>query len=221
MKNNRIVVIYILVFVLLIGGAGFLYNTLTKDVQLDSFVQTSPSSKTEASASESSTGENESSSTEAATTNNGSEQNAADTKEELQAAPDFTVYDASGNQVKLSDYLGKPIVLNFWASWCGPCKSEMPGFENMYQKYGEQVQFLMVNLTDGSSETVESASAFVSDNGYTFPVFYDSDSDGAYTYGVYSIPTTYLINTKGELAAYSIGAVSETALENAIAMILE
>lgn len=237
MKNNRIVIIYILIFVLLIGGAGFLYNALTKNLQMDSFVVTNTSAETESSIPKNNAEESESSSVrdnsienEVSASQNNSMENESSAAEksdnnedtqQLQAAPDFTVYDASGNQVNLSDYLGKPVILNFWASWCGPCKSEMPGFENMYKKYGDQIQFLMINLTDGTTETVESASSFISDNGYTFPVFYDTDTDGAYTYGISSIPTTYLINTEGEVAAYAIGAVSESALENAIGMILE
>ena len=76
-------------------------------------------------------------------------------------APDFTVLDASGNEVHLSDFVGKPVVLNFWASWCPPCKSEMPDFEAVYQACGNDVQFLMVNLTDGNQETLTSAKAYI------------------------------------------------------------
>ena len=68
-------------------------------------------------------------------------------------APDFTVYDSQGTAVRLSDYRGTPVVLNFWASWCGPCQREMPDFDAVYQQLGEEVQFLMVNVTDGSRET--------------------------------------------------------------------
>ena len=88
------------------------------------------------------------------------------TEEEKYLAPDFIVYDSEGNEVALSDFLGQPVVLNFWASWCGPCKSEMPDFQEVYEEYGEEVQFLMVNLTDGSQETVESASDYIANNGY-------------------------------------------------------
>lgn len=64
-------------------------------------------------------------------------------------APDFTVYDADGNQVKLHDFIGKPIVLNFWASWCGPCQMEMPDFHEKYLELGDEINFLMVNMTTG------------------------------------------------------------------------
>lgn len=68
------------------------------------------------------------------------------------AAPDFTAVDGEGNEVRLSDYQGKPVVLNFWATWCGYCKEEMPDFQTAFEKYPD-VQFLMVNATDGVQET--------------------------------------------------------------------
>ena len=94
--------------------------------------------------------------------------------EQEQEAPDFTVYDAEGREVRLSDYFGKPIVLNFWASWCGPCKMEMPDFQEKYLELEGEVHFLMVNMTDGARETVETATAFLAESGFTFPVLFDS-----------------------------------------------
>lgn len=85
--------------------------------------------------------------------------------ETVTQADNFTVYDSELNKVRLSDNFGKPIVINFWASWCGPCTSELPAFDAMYEKYGDEVVFLMINLTDGQRETVEIVKKFVSDNG--------------------------------------------------------
>ncbi len=135
-------------------------------------------------------------------------------------APDFTVYDREGNAHKLSDYRGKPVVLNFWASWCGPCKSEMPDFQAAYQTYGSDIHFLMVNLTDGYQETVESASGFLADSGYSFPVYYDTDVDAARVYGVSAVPVTYFIDSQGYLIAVGQGALSAENLEKGIGMIL-
>lgn len=115
------------------------------------------------------------------------------------AAPDFTFYDIDGNPHTLSEFEGKPVILNFWASWCGPCKSEMPDIEAAYQEYGDEIQFLLVNLTDGINETVEIASGYIAEQGYTFPVYYDIDPEGvnplvgAEVYKVSSIPITYFL----------------------------
>ena len=75
------------------------------------------------------------------------------------SAPDFTVYDGDGNAAKLSDFFGKPLVVNFWASWCGPCKNEMPYFDKAAAER-DDVTILMVNLTDGQRDTVESVKKF-------------------------------------------------------------
>ena len=135
-------------------------------------------------------------------------------------APDFTVADKDGNAVKLSDFFGKPIVLNFWASWCGPCQYEMPYFEEAYKELGEDVVFLMVNLTDGYSETVSTAKKFLEGTGYTFPVYFDTLSEGAQTYQVYSIPCTYFLDSNGSLVTRNVGMITDDALRQGIDLIL-
>ncbi len=138
---------------------------------------------------------------------------------EKMMAPDFTVYDADGEEVKLSDYIGRPIVLNFWASWCSPCKSEMPVLEAAY-KENTDVVFMMVNLT-GGRETLESAKAFLADSGYTFPVYFDTELSAASAYYATSIPLTYFINGKGEIIANYLGPVTENIMKQGIELIKE
>lgn len=135
------------------------------------------------------------------------------------AAVDFTVYNADGTTVKLSDFYGKPILINFWATWCSPCKTEMPDFEKVYKDYGEDVVFMMVNMTSGR-DTVESASKFVADAGYTFPVYYDKDMDAASTYGAYSIPMTVLIDADANIVGAQVGILSEDVLREVLDSVL-
>ena len=134
-------------------------------------------------------------------------------------ALDFTVQDWEGNMVKLSDFFGKPIVLNFWASWCPPCKAELPDFDDACKKYDGEVVFLMVNMTDNQMETVEVAKDFIKTYGYDFPVYFDVSYEAAMVYGVRSIPQTYFINAEGEAVATATGMISANQLEQGIGMI--
>ena len=138
----------------------------------------------------------------------------------LAMAPDFTVYDAGGEPVRLSDFRGTPVVINFWASWCGPCQSEMPAFYAAAAEYEGQVRFLMINLTDGSQETQATAQAFLDEQGYAFPVYFDLDLEAASAYGVYGIPVTYFVDAEGRAVAQARSAISAEVLEKGIGMIL-
>ena len=132
-------------------------------------------------------------------------------------APDFTVYNDNGDAVKLSDYYGKAVVLNFWASWCPPCKAEMPDFNKMYGKYSSQnVVFLMVNMTDGKRETKDSAKAYVRSSGYSFSPMFDTSQSAASAYGISTIPSTFFITKTGNISNKYIGQISEAIIESEI-----
>lgn len=188
MSSKMKLLVLVLAFVLVLGGAYVLYTQLGDSLTPEQLVvQTNPTDTQPA-------------------------------EDPRILAPDFTAYDAQGQAAKLSDYYGKPIVLNFWASWCGPCQSEMPDFQEQYLELEGKVQFLMVNMT-GGRETLQSAKEFIENSGYTFPVLYDTQMDAAETYRVYSLPTTYFIDAEGYLVAQATGAINADTLQRGIGMI--
>lgn len=127
-------------------------------------------------------------------------------------APDFAVLDENGNTVRLSDKFGKPVVINFWATWCPPCKQELPDFDKLCKEYGDRVVFMMVNLTDGYRDTVDGTKRFVSGKDYTFPVYFDTKDNAASAYNVSSIPQTTFIDANGNIYTTRIGAMNEATL---------
>lgn len=220
MKQSKKLIILLLVFVLFILGSSFLYKGLSKNFaanqKLNIVKEENPeeTGTTEETDTTEETGTTEiAGATEAA----GASETETDAKTDL--ANDFTVTDADEKDFALSSAFGKPIVLNFWASWCPPCKSEMPEFQTAYETYGSDVQFVMVNLTDGERETIETASAFVKDKGYTFPVYFDVNQDAAYAYQISSIPATYFIDKDGKVAASVQGMLDAATLKEGISLI--
>ena len=136
-------------------------------------------------------------------------------KAEPEQAPDFTVYDDNNAPISLSMMQGKVTVVNFWATWCGYCVVEMPEFEQAYKTYGDEVNFMMVDLISGA-ETPEKAKQFIEENGYTFPVYYDNDQDAYAKYSLTSIPRTLIIAPDGTLLREYKGAMNKTTLYSII-----
>ena len=139
---------------------------------------------------------------------------------------DFTLTDQYGNSHTLSDYQGKVVFLNFWATWCGPCRIEMPHIEQLYQEYGfneNDVVFLSVIIPNGSPQELdqEGIQSFLIDEGYTYPVLFDQTGDVFADYGVNSYPTTFMIDKNGERFGYVTGSLTKNIMINIIDQTLD
>jgi thiol-disulfide isomerase/thioredoxin len=126
-------------------------------------------------------------------------------------APDFQLKDTDGQYVSLSDMMGQPVMINFWASWCGPCLMEMPYIQQVYDEWsGEGLVLLAVNCGESSSRVT----AFMQSYGYTFPVLLDSNGRVSDDYGVRGIPTTLFIDAYGIVQGREVGSFpSKEAIE--------
>ena len=200
MKQTSVLIL-LLVMVLLIGGAWLLYENYEPGSRPDVLTPVTPDDTT-------------------APTGDSAPAEDTTAPDAIQA-PGFTVQDGDGNAVSLADMIGKPVILNLWASWCPPCKAEMPDFEAAYKEYGDTIHFMMINMTDGYQETVEKAKSFIADAGYTFPVYFDTESEAAIAYTATSIPATYFIDAEGNLVVYARGMLDADNLQRGIDMLLD
>ena len=140
-------------------------------------------------------------------------------------APDFTLVDQYGDTHTLSDYKGKTVFLNFWATWCGPCRAEMPYIQKIYEDYGENTGDVIIlgianpksdNYPNNADVTQDEIESFLSENGYTYPVVMDLDSSMFYTYGISAYPTTFMIDIHGNVYGYVPGSLTEDMIRNII-----
>lgn len=131
-------------------------------------------------------------------------------------APEIDLLDMEGNEVKLSDYLGNTILLNFWASWCGPCEQEMPHMQKLYQKYKDDgFTVLAVNMSR-SERNDHDAKKFVERHQLTFPIPMDTDGVVSSDYEVIAYPTSYFIDSDGVIRHIVLGTLDEEYMENQI-----
>lgn len=178
--------------VLVLAVAGFLYTRLAPAVENDQLVQ-NPTQSQDGSASAS---------------------------PQSSPAPSFPMEDAQGNTVQLSDFLGqKPVFLNFWASTCPPCKQEMPDIQALYEQYGDQIQFVLVNVGAAMNDTREKAESYLSEEKFTFPVYYDIDYQAITAYGINSFPFSFFIDAQGNVVTYGKGMLSASLLQKGLNLI--
>lgn len=150
-----------------------------------------------------------------------SEEVEEDTPDSL-PAPDFTLVDQYGETHSLSDYKGQIIFLNFWATWCPPCREELPYIEELYREYQEagddSVAFVGVTFPGlGSEKDVEGVKAFLTENDYTFPVLMNESADLAESYYITAFPTTFIIDADGNVLGYIPGGMTKDIMEDVIA----
>ena len=189
----------------------FTQETQTAEEETKSPVSetTSDSGKETSAASETST-EEESGASETETEEN-----------KLLPAVDFTLTDQFGNTHSLSDYKGKTIFLNFWATWCPPCRAEMPDIQKVYETYDAEGDDALIVLGVaapgyGNEKDEEGIKEFLSENGYTYPVLMDTDAELFTAYGIYSYPTTFMIDRDGNVFGYASGQLSEDTMKSII-----
>jgi len=137
--------------------------------------------------------------------------------DQLTAAPDFTLQDLSGKNLRLSDYKGKVVLLDFWATWCPPCRATIPGIERLHKAYLDKgLTVLAISVDEGGWDSVQS---FLTEYGITYPVLKGTE-DVATKYMVRSIPTLILVDKNGNLHKQFMGFGNEDALEQEIKALL-
>lgn len=146
--------------------------------------------------------------------------------EKLTPAVDFNLTDQYGNTHTLSQYKGKTIFLNFWGTWCPPCRAEMPDIQKLYEEFDQEGEDALVILgvaapNLGKEKSEDGIKTFLEENGYTYPVLMDTEAELFQTYGITSFPTTIMIDRDGNLFGYATGQLNEETMRSIIQQTME
>lgn len=169
--------------------------------------------------------ENNSNNADGAENTDNSANDSENTNSNVTPAPDFTLVDQFGNTHTLSDYKGKTIFLNFWATWCPPCRAEMPEIQEIYEDYGNNEEDVIIlgiaSPNYGREGSAEEIAAFLEENEYTYPVVMDEGGLSAYTYGVSAYPTTFMIDAEGNVFGYVSGQITKDIMNSIITQTID
>lgn len=200
-------ILLILLFIAVLAGAAIAYHYLSKSYGAENPL----SSQNMNSASQGDAGASSPEDSEPS-----QESDSESSKDSLSSTPtptptpipveDFTITDAQGQELKFSDFQGKPTVVNFWTPWCPYCKDEMPYFQAAYDTYQEELNVVMMDVPD-SRNTAQDAIDMIQEAGYTFPLYLDTNTESLNTFGVYSYPQTFFFNSQGEFVGRITGAI--------------
>lgn len=159
----------------------------------------------------------------ASSSNTSPKDGTSDDAQDTSIAPQFTLEDQHGNKVSLSDYEGKVVYLNFWGTWCGVCRSELPDMKALYEKYKDSDEVAVVTLVNpgGQEQNVEGIKAFLEENDITFPVLFDTDAIAFSQYGIRSFPTLFMINKDQTIFGYLSGGIDLETMEKVIQQTLD
>ena len=136
-------------------------------------------------------------------------------------APDFSLSDMDGQTITLSELKGKPIMINFWASWCTPCRAEMPAIESVYKNYRDE-DLIILGINTTNQDNINDATAFADKMGVTFPILFDLDGSVGILYQVRALPSTFFIDKQGVIVDVIVGGpMSEALIESKVKTIIE
>ena len=213
MNSKKKLLITAAAFIIVIILGVIAYNSLKNDHGADNLIGETKNTGKESSAD----------SSESQPQDSGTENSDSGTSEETAAEanpiPEFSMTNADGEKISISDLFGKPTVINFWASTCPYCIDEMPYFEEMYKEMGDEIQFVMLDIIGFNGETEEDGRVLIEENGYTFPVYYDTGSEATYALGLRSLPMTLFLDSEGNMTAVANGRIDKEILQKGIDMI--